>query len=460
MEIYKSGLSRLIKPIGLIQKTASALKGDSLKAKALRGSVWTLAGYGTAQLFRLISNLVLTRILFPEDFGIMALVSIVLQGVSLFSDMGLGPSIIQNKRGDDPEFLNTAWTIQVVRGVLLCFAIFILAWPVSVLYRQPILLQLLPVAGLSSIISGFNPTKLFTVNRHLNLGRLTIVELTSQIISLCLIIALAVWLESVWALVMGGLISATLKLLLSNIILPGNRNSFTWNTEIVKELFGFGGWIFLSSCLGFFVSQGDRIVLGTFMTVEELGVYSIASMLAVVVWQVNNKLSQSVLFPIYSRKKDDSAEQLLPKIRQARIFICAVLLLPACGLIAFGDLVIYALYDERYRNAGWMLQVLVSGYAILVATNIGPFYLAQGKSRLFFNLILVKSLILITAISVGGKLAGTAGIVVGVSAANVMYYPIQIGVYRYFGLWLWRLDLGFACLIGTACLIAMGRNLI
>jgi O-antigen/teichoic acid export membrane protein len=461
MDINKTGfLNRALQSNSLMQKILVPLQGDGLKAKALRGSAWTFVGYGAAQLLRLISNLILTRILFPADFGVMALVSIVLQGVSLFSDMGIGPSIIQNKRGDDPVFLNTAWTIQVIRGILLCIAICILAWPVSIFYEQPILAQLLPVAALSSIISGFNPTKLFTVNRHLNLGRLTVVELISQVVSLALMIGLALWLQSVWALVAGGLISAILKLVLSNLILPGNRNSFAWDSGTAKELFSFGGWIFLSSCLGFFVSQGDRIVLGTFMSVEQLGVYSIASMLAVVVWQVNSKLSQSVLFPIYSRKKDASAEQLLPNIRQARILICAVLLLPACGLIAFGDLVIYSLYDERYTEAGWMLQVLVSGYAVLVATNIGPFYLAQGKSRLFFKLILVKSLILIIAMSVGGKLAGVAGIVVGVAAANLLYYPIQIGIYRHFGLWLWRLDLRFSCLIGLSGLVAMGRNIL
>ena len=87
----------------------------SLKSLALKGSVWTLGGYGIAQLLRLVSNVVLAKLLFPEAFGLMVLVTIFMQGIAMFSDIGIIPSIIQNKRGDDPRFLNTAWTIQVIR---------------------------------------------------------------------------------------------------------------------------------------------------------------------------------------------------------------------------------------------------------------------------------------------------------------------------------------------------------
>ena len=67
----------------------------------------------------LASNLILTRLLFPEAFGLMALGSVVLVGLQMFSDAGIGPSIAQSPRGDDPEFLDTAWTAQVLRGVIL-----------------------------------------------------------------------------------------------------------------------------------------------------------------------------------------------------------------------------------------------------------------------------------------------------------------------------------------------------
>jgi hypothetical protein len=79
-------------------------QGSSLKKKAIRGTAWTLFGYGGSQALRLVSNLILTRLLVPEVFGLMALVQTFQIGLTLFSDIGIAPSIIQNKRGEDPTF--------------------------------------------------------------------------------------------------------------------------------------------------------------------------------------------------------------------------------------------------------------------------------------------------------------------------------------------------------------------
>ncbi|HBB84471.1 MAG TPA: polysaccharide biosynthesis protein, partial [Sulfitobacter sp.] len=91
-------------------------------ARALRSTSWIVLSYGGAQAIRLASNLILTRLLFPEAFGLMALIQVVIVGLTLFSDVGIGPSIAQSKRGDDRDFLNTAWTIQAIRGGCLWLA--------------------------------------------------------------------------------------------------------------------------------------------------------------------------------------------------------------------------------------------------------------------------------------------------------------------------------------------------
>ncbi|MAO27784.1 MAG: polysaccharide biosynthesis protein, partial [Roseovarius sp.] len=93
--------------------------GSGLMARLMRSGSWVLIGYGGSQAIRLASNLILTRLLFPEAFGLMALVSVVTVGLMMFSDVGVGPSIAQSKRGDDPAFLDTAFSIQILRGALL-----------------------------------------------------------------------------------------------------------------------------------------------------------------------------------------------------------------------------------------------------------------------------------------------------------------------------------------------------
>ncbi|GAB1360936.1 hypothetical protein MASR1M32_01720 [Rhodobacter sp.] len=89
---------------------------SGLMARALRGSALTAGSYAVTQALRLASNLILTRLLFPEAFGLMALVSVVLVGLQMFSDTGIGPAISRSPRGDEPAFLDTAWTVNVARG--------------------------------------------------------------------------------------------------------------------------------------------------------------------------------------------------------------------------------------------------------------------------------------------------------------------------------------------------------
>ena len=127
-----------------------------MKFRAARGFAITIAGFGGQNLLRLLSNLILTRLLFPEAFGLMALVQVFMTGLGMFSDLGINASIIQNKRGDEPNFVNTAWTLQVCRGILLWAMTCAIAIPASNIYGEDMLAYVLPVVGLNAFISGFN----------------------------------------------------------------------------------------------------------------------------------------------------------------------------------------------------------------------------------------------------------------------------------------------------------------
>jgi O-antigen/teichoic acid export membrane protein len=118
---------------------------SSIKQLALKGTFWTIASYGVSQILRFGSNLVLTRLLLPEIFGLMSLAYVFITGLHLFSDLGIHTSLIQNKRGGDPEFLNTAWSLQIIRGMGLWICCVIVAVPAANFYNEPRLVWLLPV---------------------------------------------------------------------------------------------------------------------------------------------------------------------------------------------------------------------------------------------------------------------------------------------------------------------------
>ena len=155
------------------QAATETREPGSLRGLVLRGSVWTLSGTATRHVLRLVGNLVLTRLLFPEAFGLLTLVHLFLTGLQMFSDVGIRPSIVQNERGDDPDFLDTAWTIQAVRGGALCLLSILLAPFVATFYGEPLLAQLIPAIGFTAVFQGFASTNLHTADRRLALGRLT-----------------------------------------------------------------------------------------------------------------------------------------------------------------------------------------------------------------------------------------------------------------------------------------------
>src|SRR5689334_7497284 len=231
-------------------------------ARLIRGSIWALVGHGGGQALRLAGNLVLWRLLYAEAFGLMAIVNVFMQGLAMFSDVGIGPSIIQNQRGDESRYLDTAWTIQAVRGFCLFLVAAVAAVPVARFYGQPELASLIPVVALGSILAGFNSTKLFTATRQIALGRLTLVDLVSQAGGLVVMVVWALATRSIWSLVAGGVSGLFFRLVLSHVLLPGERNRLCWDAKSAKTLLLFGRWIFMSTLLTFLVMQSDRLVFG------------------------------------------------------------------------------------------------------------------------------------------------------------------------------------------------------
>ena len=110
---------------------------------------------GGSQVIRLAGNLVLTRLLFPEAFGLMAIVSVVLVGLEMFSDLGIGASLVQRRERPGRTFVQTAWTLQVFRGVVLWLIASAAAWPLAHFYREPLLAPVLVAASFTLVLVGF-----------------------------------------------------------------------------------------------------------------------------------------------------------------------------------------------------------------------------------------------------------------------------------------------------------------
>lgn len=434
---------------------AATHTSTDLATRVTSGTVVMTAGYVLGQVLRLGSNLILTRLLTPDLFGLMAIVHSFLAGYQMFSDMGIGPGIIHSKSGNKKAYLNTAWTIQVIRGVGITVIAFITAPLIGTFYDSPDLTALLAVSAVSAVINGFASTAVFTAHRDLTLGRLTILQLGSQAVGAATAVGWALADPSVWALVSGHLASALVVAAGSHLFLVAHRHRFVWDQDSAHELVHFGKWIFLSTVFGFFVNHADRLIIGKLFTMADLGAYSIALVLANFVKQLLARFRRSVQFPIYSATRRDHPEQLPALVRRSKIKLCAFVIPPLALIVAGGDFAVQIMYDARYEDAGWMLRMIALALLIETCLEAGPVLLANGDSRLLTKAVGAQSVIQLACMIYGGVHWGPSGLIWGLVVSRLISYPVSAYCFRKYQSWFPGLDAATLAIAAVLCLVAL-----
>lgn len=444
---------------------------NNLKKRVFRGSFWTLIGHTLSQVIRLASNLVVTRLLFPEAFGLTALVFTLLAGLEMLSDIGIAPGVIHSKRGDEPKFLNTAWVLSIGRGGVLWLIACVIALPVSRFYNEPLLFYLLPVAGLGAIARGLMSTKWMTANRHVDLKRLTIMEVTAQVAG-TIVMILAAWTAkatnaspdiAVWALVSNALVSNVVWLFLSHFYLKGYNNRFEWDSTAFHELQSFGRWIFVSTLFTFFALQGNNLVIPKLLGVSFFGVFSIGSNLSRVANELLNTIGMKVLYPSYAELVRERPERLYPALKRSRMALNGLNWAISLFFIFFGKPLIGFMYDDRYTDAGWILQILAVGSLVsMLGLSYMNVLLAQGKTFILSAMMGVQVVVQFACMfagyylgrQYGGDNGGQYGLIVGIATMSWVLYPVQAVWLARLKLWQPEIDLpAIALATGIALLL-------
>jgi O-antigen/teichoic acid export membrane protein len=430
-----------------------------MEKPAARGSFWTIVSYGSTQALRLLGNVLLSRLLFPEAFGILAIVNVFVQGLQMFSDVGIGPSIIQHPRGEDPLFVNTAWTIQAVRGMLLALCSFILAWPLAVFYDQPQLFPLICVAGLTAAISGFNSTILFTVRRSLNLGGITLLEIGAQAAGI-LVNCIWAWISpSVWALMAGAIVSNAVRMTVSHLLNRKATNRWAWDRDACRELLKFGRWIALSTVIAFCAMQGDRILLSKLVSLEMLGVYTVALTVALLPNVLLSTLVFSVLYPLLCQTGQANIPDFEARLLRVRGSLLSFGLLLVMVVGAGAELFYHVLYDRRYYDAIWMTQLMcVPVWMMVLNTTLETSLLALGDSRRAAACGFVRFVACTLASLAGFQLFGIPGFILGLGAGVAIGQMVLHWVLGGHDIGVIRQDIQFTATIGACGILAAVAN--
>lgn len=408
----------------------------SLAARALGATGWNMVTVGTEFVFRLASNLIMTRLLVPEAFGLLAFAMVFATAVGMLADIGVYQSIVREKDRLGPRFLRVAWTVNVIRSVLIALVVVALAFVFAFLgpnfaepgsaMAAPEMPLLIALTALVPFSQGLVSTNWQAAMRRMDFKRIALLEFATMILRLASQIGFALISPTVWALLVGGTVGGFAKAALSHLYLPGPRMRLLWDREMADHLWRYGKWIMASSGVTFIIRNADKVLFGAMISSVTMGLYAIAFIWIAAAERFLDVFSRAVGFSVVSemlRDRPDEAHRLMRKYQWGIDVICVC---ASAALIFGGPLLVQVLYTDDYQDAGRIIQLLgpiVLGFRF---NQLGNLLLVQGDTRTLFFLTMNMAVATVVLLFVGFSYFGFAGGVVGMVMARFASVPILL----------------------------------
>lgn len=366
---------------------------QGLAAQIVSSGSLTVVEFSVSLLVRVGSSLVLTRLLAPEIFGVFAIILSIHYIFVMITDIGIRSLIIVSKNSNDTNFLSTCWTIQIFRAGVIVFVIAVVALGIHLLqnrgvfgpdssYGVAVLPMALATSGIPFIFQGFESVNQHVYAKKMEFRRITYMAITQQFVSTLLTILFASLYPTVLALVFGMITASCIRLFLSYRMFPGAAMHFCLEPTYVREIRSRGKWIFTNSMMTVLNVSVDRLLFGLTLPASEFGVYFIARQFLDLPSTLAGKLHSAMGLQVFRQLHSPDRQVRFRDYYYRYRAVFDGFILIACGcLLSGGAAVIDILYDPRYRDAGWMIQVLSIGLLMIGPNLIRDAFGAQGRFR-------------------------------------------------------------------------------
>jgi lipopolysaccharide exporter len=398
--------------------------GAELRAQALRGGAWLGAGTIAAQFFRLGRNILLTRLLAPDSFGVMAIVISISSVLDTFTEIGIREAVIQNPKGCDEQYLNAAWWLSAGRAVFSYGIVFIAAPHIAQFYHSPELTGLTRIALLGIVFRGVMSPGAFAELKRLQFRNWAVLQYGSSIAGTLVTIGLTFWMRNVWALA-AGFAAEYLVLFVASYALFPFRLSFGVHKQSAKDLLKFSKGIFGLAFLNMIFVRADIFVLGRLIPSEQLGMYTIAIYLAQAPAAFALNYQSQILIPVFSKLQADPGRTNAVLAKGTSLL--SVLSVPMLVFVVLsGRTALTVLYGPRYA-AGFVPLVIATAIAFINVANaqITALFYAAGRPELHRHCLLVMSGLMILFIYPAVRHFGTTGAQLAALLTMVAGYVIQ-----------------------------------
>jgi O-antigen/teichoic acid export membrane protein len=439
-----------------------------LSGRAAGATLWSMGELTTSYVLRLGSNLVMTRLLLPEAFGLMAMVTTVHIALALLSDIGIEQSVIRSAQGDDPRFLRVAWTIQILRTNVIALAVVgvaALLWvlapgfaPAGTVYADPQLPGLIAVSAAVMILAGLESTNKYLAARHMQMKWLAILNISGQVVTLVAMVGISLYHPSVWGLLLGMITGSVYRMVMSHVLFAGPRMGLAWDRTIADEFWHFGKWIIGSSMMTFVTGNADRIFLGAVLDKEHFGFYVIAVMWAQAGASVIHKIAGQIGLPLLSGVSRERPHDLLRVFYRFNRINGALCVVGFLAMFLGGAALIDLLYPASYTQSASFMPFLALIMLREWFTPLGTLLLSQGNSKATALASVIEAATTCVALWLGVRLMGIEGGLLAVALSPLGgVVPMMVIARRTIGLDIRRSLLVLAAILAVA--VAVGTFL-
>ncbi len=397
---------------------------DDLKGKAITGGTWLLLTRLLHSVLQFIRTVILARLLVPHDFGLFSVAILALFLVQQFSNLGFTSALIQ-KKGNIAPYLNTVWTINIIKGAAIALLLFLTAPLLGTFFESVEAISVIRAMALIVVLQSLSNVAVVYFDKELTYKKYLFFTIGRTLAELIVGVSAAILLQNVWALVLG-LLAGELTACIISYAIYSFRPRFALDTSMAKELFVFGKWLFGSSALVYLTTQGSSIFVGKYLGLATLGIFHMAYRFT---GMISNELVFPVLkvtFPVYARLQDD-----LPRLRNACLDVFKlssfIIFLAAMLLFVLADNIVFTVIGEQWAGSIPIIRILVlqaSDWSL--QRLLLPIPKALGHPRIQTINSFVQLLAISLCIYPLASQWGITGVAWGVVLQNFISFPILL----------------------------------
>jgi len=398
----------------------------SLKQKVIKGIKWTSISAVVVTVIQLLQLAIVARFLEPSDFGLMAIVMIVIGFSQAFSDMGISNAII-HKQEITHEQLSTLYWVNILSGVILFTIIALLAPLVATFYQEPELTKLTFIVATTFLIQPLGQQFMVLCQKEMKFSEIAKIDITNKSISLVVSIYLAYEGRGVYALVFGTIAGVTVQSALFFYIgMKKYKPSFRFKFGEIKSFITFGLYQMGEKSINYISANIDKILIGKLIGVEALGFYNFAWQLIIFPLAKINPIVNKVAFPMYAKVQSDTKKlsQYYTKSLSALFLITVPLLI---FMFYYSSEIVYVAYGKGWELTATLLSILVIvGLSKTVGNPAGALLLAIGRPDVGFwwNAFwaLLVSFVLYTTMIISPEITSVAYSLLSLSLITSYFY--------------------------------------